>query len=371
MKSKSRVLLQGAICLVFVLASIELASQLAYRILKKNWYWTDRKTSPRGMVQPHPYFGAALIPSISDERNGVRISHNSFRSRGPEFQRPKQPGKIRVVALGGSTTYCTGVSDHETWETQLEKRLGDRFEVINLSTPGITSLENSLQTALLFSDVQPDIALYYLGWNDARVQHVKGLWPDWSDSHGKQMMAIGLSGKEMQERFASTYLLKRAAFAYFFPNLNPERTMRQLEPDAEAFTDKIDQRAMSLYVRNLKNIIVLCRKQNVTPIFIPQVMNYAVLTNDTPYGWLPFVRDKDLQTVIGAYNKALENVAKEEGIKFVGAVLDQKYGTADFLDMGHFSASGNERFAGALADFFAELAPVSSNLTTSLTSHAP
>ena len=32
-----------------------------------------------------------------------------------------------------------------------------------------------IQTALLFSDVQPDIAVYYLGWNDARVQHVKAL----------------------------------------------------------------------------------------------------------------------------------------------------------------------------------------------------
>src|ERR1041384_5719781 len=115
MHLKLRSLLPWAACLILVCVCIEAAAHLGYRVLKGKWYWVDRNTSPRGMVQPHPCFGACLVPNISVERNGVRITHNSFRTRGPEFQRPKPAGITRIVCLGGSSTYCTGVSDNETW----------------------------------------------------------------------------------------------------------------------------------------------------------------------------------------------------------------------------------------------------------------
>ena len=129
---------------------------------------------------------------------------------------------------------------------------------------------------------------------------------------------------------------------------------------------------MSLYVRNLKNIIALCRAQGVKPVFIPQIMNWPILTNDTPYGWLPFVKDKDLKTVVGAYNKTMEKVAREEGAEFVSEVLDKKFGPEHFLDIGHFTPAGNQVFASALAEHFAAQKVAAPNPHGSLShSHAP
>ena len=348
MKLKLRSCLAWGFSVFLGLVSIEAASELGYRLYKGKWYYRERQTSPRGLVQLHPYFGACFVPNVSEERGGVRITHNSFRSRGPEFARPKPPGKIRIATLGGSTTYCVGVSDDETWQYFLGEQLGTNYEVINLGAPGGTSVETLIQTALLFSDVQPDIAVYYLGWNDARVQHVKNLWPDWSDSHGKSVTSHALAGREMQERTAAGYLLKRMAFHYFFPQMDVDKVLQNLEGTPDAFTDRIDARAIGHYERNLRHIVALCRKQGVEPIFVPQFLNYRVLTSDKPYGWLPFVRDKDLEKVIHAYNGSLAKVAREEGAVFGGEVLEPHYGEADFIDNGHLSRSGNKLLANAM-----------------------
>jgi lysophospholipase L1-like esterase len=341
-----------AVLLILVtLVGVEVAAQLAYRIRNGSWYFHDRKLSAAGMVQPHPYLGVCNVPNASTEIRGVRVTHNSFGLRGAEFARPKPPGLIRIAVLGGSSTYCVGVSDNQTWPYLLEKQLGSPYEVVNMGGPGSTSVEATIQTSLLFSHIQPDIAVYYMGWNDAREQHVDDPWPDWSGFHGKWAMAHALQGHEMTERLAAKYLLKRALFHYFFPHLDTNDVLADVRGTQDELTDRIDQRALGLYERNLRNIVALCRRQGVQPVFVPQILNYQLLTSDKPYGWLPFVRDCDLKKVMAAYNEAMARVVTEEGAGFVGRVLGETYGAGDFIDNGHFSFAGNQHFARVLASY--------------------
>src|SRR6266581_1364947 len=349
MIAKQRFFLKLGLFILLALASVEVSCEVAYRVLKGTWYFKARRASAKGMIQVHPYFAACLVPNVSQERNGIKISHNSFRCRGTEFARPKPAGLVRVVALGGSSTYCTGVSDNETWECFLSQQLGTNHEVINMGAPGGTSIETMSQTALLFSDVQPDIALYYLGWNDAQVQHVQDLWPDWSDSHGQFTVSLARGSRDLEERTAAGYFVKRMIFHWFFPRLDPDTVLRQMKGSPDALTDRIDQRALGLYERNLHNIVTLCKKQGVEAVLIPQILNYDLLTSDKPYGWIPFVRDRDLKKVMGAYNETMAKVAQEEGVPFVSGVLAEKFEPSDFVDNGHFSKEGNRRFAAALA----------------------
>ena len=163
------------------------------------------------------------------------------------------------------------------------------------------------------------------------------------------MMAIGLSGNEMNEPCAAAYLIKRAVFRYFFPKMDADALSRTVQGDEDQLTDRIDARALSLYVRNLENITALCRVQHVRPIFIPQVMNFEALKSEQRYGWLPFVRDKDLKKVITAYNDATRNFAERENAGFIKEVLESEFGADDFIDQGHFTAKGNVKFAKAVA----------------------
>jgi len=330
-----------------LLASAAAACEVAYRVFKGRWYWQDRRASPRRMVQPHPYLGAALVPGVSDTRGGVKISHNSLGLRNEEFKLAKTPGRVRVVTLGGSSTYCVGISDEHTWPRRLQEQLGSNYEVINLAGPGYGSVEHLIQTALLFSDFKPDIAIYYAGWNDAHVQHVKDLKPDFSDYHGQLVMSLGLSGRQPEESLAASYFLKRILFHRFFPKM--EDAARYARGTEEQFTDRVDTRAIELWERNLKLIAELCKKQGVRPVFAPQILNYKELVSDRPYGWFPFVRDRDIKKIMAAYHASMEKVAKAEGVDYINELLDEPFTDGDFIDNGHFSAEGCQRFARVLA----------------------
>ena len=100
---------------------------------------------------------------------------------------------------------------------------------------------------------------------------------------------------------------------------------------------------------DLGNITALCRRQGVKPIFVPQIANYGSLTSDKPYGWLPYVRDRDLKTVMAAYNQTMARVAKEEGVGFANRLLDETFVAGEFIDNSHFSFGGDQHFAGVLA----------------------
>ncbi len=80
-------------------------------------------------------------------------------------------------------------------------------------------------------------------------------------------------------------------------------------------------------------------------IFVPQVLNWAALRGDRPFGWLPFVKDKDLKVEIGYFNDKMESVATREGIPFVSQVLKASFTPSDFVDNGHLSEIGNVKFA--------------------------
>jgi hypothetical protein len=239
----------------------------------------------------------------------------------------------------------------------VSKALGQNYELINMGAAGNgTSIETMAQSALLFSDIEPDIAVYHLGWNDARVQHVEGLTGDWVQIARPWAISFAANARELRERTATGYLVKRTLFHVFFPGMDGDRALRNLRGTPDALSGKVDLKALGHYERNLRNIIAICRSQRVEPVFVPQILNYQVLTNGTPYGWLPFVRDSDLKKLIESYNATMERVAKEQGVICVREVLDCRYELADFIDNGHFSPSGHRKFAAALAPELARVA---------------
>ena len=78
---------------------------------------------------------------------------------------------------------------------------------------------------------------------------------------------------------------------------------------------------------------------------MPQLANRAALTNDTAYGWLPFVRDKDLPALLDAYSRALIEVAQSNGVSAVTQVRQDEFQPSDFIDNAHFSPSGCQKMA--------------------------
>lgn len=348
-------LIVWSICAVVALLLIEALAQVAFRWKKGAWFRDLRAFHLAGMLEAHPHLAYNLAPGVQRTRNGVQITHNSWRQRGPDFARPKPAGRRRVVTIGGSSTYCTGVSDDAAWPTLLGAKLGAGWDVVNMGMPGGTSVEASILTALLLTDVEPDFVIYYMGWNDAHVQHMAGQFSDWSDTHGRWAMGYVRDSRELNTRTATGYFVGYALSAYLFPDLPSGDVLRHIPATADALTNRVDQRALGLYERNMRHIAALCREQKIEPVFAPQILNYAVLDNDEPNAWLPQVRNRDMKALMGVYNESLARIAREKGVRYAGEVLAETWSKSDFLDQGHFSRAGNERFAAVLAKVLAEM----------------
>lgn len=135
--------------------SIEAAQRVRYAVRFKSAYWlkygfTDLPSDyddmmrkgrvNTGIKEIHVALKSGGGYSKCVPGNNIpNESINSFGFRGPEFSPVKEDGVYRIVALGGSTTYGSGVDDAHTYPALLEKYLngisGRRVEVINGGIP--------------------------------------------------------------------------------------------------------------------------------------------------------------------------------------------------------------------------------------------
>ena len=96
---------------------------------------------------------------------------NSEGFRGPEFSKDKPDNTYRIIAVGGSTTFGSGVTNENTWPKILEKKLqnlsiGKNIEVINAGIPAITSFNESKLIKEKLIHYKPDLIIVYDGMND-------------------------------------------------------------------------------------------------------------------------------------------------------------------------------------------------------------
>lgn len=329
----------------------EFAATVAYRLTLGAWHFNQPE--PFTMFEPHPYLVGAPIPGISRTENGVTISHNSLGMRGAELAPELSEDGIRIVTIGGSSTYNTGVSDGDTWQEHLGRLLGPEYEVLNLGVPGYSTAEHVIQTALHLSDLLPDLAIYYVGWNDVRSAHVADLKADYSSFHGRgQYTNLGLPLRVWQgPNLAFPAILIQGGQGLRWVN-----DFAEWRPaSAGTISDEVDERAISLFTRNVTLMITLARAQGVQPVLVPQILNYARWSSDEPVWWIPFVRQRDVKSLMAAYNAQLELIASEMSVPFVSEVLMESWSEEDFIDEGHFSSRGQNRFAQAIAPTITDL----------------
>lgn len=339
------------------LAAMEVAAQIVWRMQHNNWYFqTNRDTHfYRGLFEPHPYLVVAPKPGVSvtketEPGHKITISHNSLGVRGREVNRPTSANTFRIAVLGGSTTYCVSTSDDHTWPFFLGKELGTGYEVINLGVPGYSTVENIIQAALILPSLNPEVAIFYVGWNDVRNAHIANLKPDYSNFHGKtQYYNLRLDLLKFGE---GSLLLHHGQnlLRYLFTYEDPIN----IKPTEKAYTNTVDERALNLYGRNLETLISLCRRFRITPVFVPQILNYSRLDSNKQSDWAPYLKLKNLKALIQVFNEKTEAIARRENVFFVDPSSKAHFSAADFLDEGHFNSQGNEKFAAVLATYIKE-----------------
>ena len=97
---------------------------------------------------------------------------NSYGFRSPQISEEKPSDTIRVILVGGSTMYGSGVNDQNTIPSLLQKKINlkpnQKIEVINAGISGATSLSEIKLIKERLIKFSPDLIIAYDGFNDIK-----------------------------------------------------------------------------------------------------------------------------------------------------------------------------------------------------------
>lgn len=230
--------------LVIVLAVLEIIGYGAMWLNSRSfdWIWNRSYFRTRAMLMGNsdstelprylslPFLGYIPYPGYQKYNT---LQHNPDGYRGPRIPLQKN-GKLRVLCLGASTTYGTGVQlPTETYPAQLQilltrvlandsiwSRHYTGSEVINAGIEAGTSAEMLQQYLFKYRYYKPDIVIVHTGLNDAELlnQHDKNFQLDYTHYRRLQFHLDPLS---QPARFLMhSYFVSFVAIRLFFDNFN-------------------------------------------------------------------------------------------------------------------------------------------------------
>ncbi len=331
-----------------IVISFELAAQLLYFVHNGRPLFLDQAPLHSRLFEIHPYLVARPRASVVVDEGDKKITTTPLHTRwtGADIQ---GQDRIQIAVLGGSTTFCTGVTDADSWPALLQQELGDGFAVINYGVPGYSTVENIIQMALLVPEQRPQFVIFFEGWNDISNYHEPDTGPDYYGHGMRQYSNLGLPVLGQQRKWqlagsflATIWLVEQMKKRFW----HPKRRSVKLFDTPDPFVDK-------LYMRNLQTLKLLAEHIGARAVFVPQLLDYDRFADkNASHWWTEHIRNGALPDLMARFNDRLLQVCSsgEENCKVLDEVLKQRWYADDFIDEGHFSRKGNIRFAGLVAD---------------------
>jgi lysophospholipase L1-like esterase len=301
--------------------------------------------------QYHPLLQGTLKPNFLRSLP-FKVQHDSYGLRGAERDEMRLKQQIVIAVLGGSTTYDFANANGQTWPDELERKLGNEFAVLNHGVIGYSTVENLIQTLFYLNSygVKPRCAVYYIGWNDIRNAHVPNLDPAFANFHLlSQVGNLGIRSTPRREPLLGEISPLGRIIIHFY---RAWTQLVEIIPMPEQFSDREpeqggDIRLEQIFRSNIQAIAAINNQRGIISIFVGQVLNRARLRASTPYGWLPLVRDVDVWPLMEHFNTILDATAKDLGSPSFVPPID-KFEDSDFVDNGHFSPEGAQKFVAML-----------------------
>jgi lysophospholipase L1-like esterase len=369
-----RKLLTGVL-LALLLAGVALAAlegglRLASRLSTGAWPETreSRFRAELGralaLYRRHPYLNTAPREGAHAEAFGKRASFNSLGYRSPERPLAKPAGAVRVVCLGGSTTFdLLAADDAATWPALLERALRGRglpVEVWNAGFPGWTSLENLISFEVRDGELAPDLVVLFQGVNDLQPAAHRPFDPSYE--HGHAELAVRALGFEL----GPPTWLDRSLLAERLRDLagRPEDPWSRLGPGpAGPRQRRIAAAAPAAFERNVRALAAAAATRGARLAVVTQHVRLRrpSLAADRAYlaQWVPGLEPDAAPGELERFNNVLRALGRDGTAVLLDAAAEAGWQDADYADPLHFSAAGSEKLARYLAARLPALLPAS------------
>ena len=330
-----RKLLFVAVTWIAILALLELAVR-GYEALRASRSLASGATSNRvSTFAPHPFLAYAGNPEYFD--------HNPQGFRAPRESRyTADPTRFRIACLGGSSTYDTRTTREESYPRQLERVLRERgvsnVDVINAGLGGYSTPNLIGMLALRIAPLEPQIVLFYSGFNDAwnRI-----LYRGFEDDYTHAMRSWDLCPAPL---WRESRLLDRVAEKLGSPSRhNPhihDVAWVPMSGDAPS-----NWRASSArpFERNLVTLVAIARAHGIRPVLVTQATDFA---NH------PVERDAEVWAeAMREHTAVVDRVAARLEVDRIDVRTAMSDHGEYFADVLHMSAEGNRERARIIADY--------------------
>lgn len=232
------------------------------------------------------------VTRVLDEGRSIQwhVSNNQgFAAAGAldfHVERPKPPALFRVVILGGSAVEGYGARTPlgnlpsfvaRLAETTMQPPRGlTRFEFVNAGVGGYTSTHEFLYFATEIIDLQPNLVIFYDGWNDhvaarnildssSRAPQGKRaeIHDELSDRLNRSYSLRGALGLVAENLYGALQNVGSASATRFLARSVGKRLFqRSPSRSLPAAADKMRRRA-ALYANNVRDSIALARANNI------------------------------------------------------------------------------------------------------------
>ena len=314
----------------------------------------------------YPHRKRLLRVTKQGETKTITHSTNRWGLRGDE---PPEPWNsfYTILTVGGSTTQCYYLDDHDTWPYRLQeelRRFNPRVWVGNAGLDGHTTYGHLELMKQVVSVIKPKAIVVLVGVNDAALA-LHPAKPYVYDDPGRWTWRLYRQSRVAQTLYAWYLILAKHAhhvkdnpLAYIPTKIHdavPAPSARDLEKPLELYQD------------HLKEMIHRARAMQSEIFFLTQ----PILWEDTPFweaheGSFYWVDDPTklysgaaCAQVIHLYNKTLLDVCREEHIACYDLAGAIPHTEEYFYDSFHFNERGASRVAHCVAQFLKDKLPQS------------
>lgn len=316
------------------------------------------------LVEPHGTAGYRPRPGVAFRYANGTVAHvNAQRFRGPVVEAVKPAGTVRIVILGGSTTFGWGVDDDQSIDAYLRTFLAERFpsrrvEVVNAALDGYDTWQLLERVRGDVLALDPDLLVVNTGINDVRSAR----YADIVDADPRTLL-WEVAMRPMREaqargRFSLWARVKHASYLVRFGGMTRDLVRdatRGAPPpsDGPPPRDPIHPDAANYFTRNVRAIGELARARGIAVLFGTPAsslrINYKPTDRSTTTYWLNDA--EETQVYRDTLAVRLRSVSEELGrAGLVTAYVRPDVPGAEFLDDAHLTAEGNRRVAGVFAD---------------------
>lgn len=358
-------------CLIFAGVSLALIfSELALRFIAPS------KILPNSFRLQQPQITRftpidGILPGV---RGAKTLTINAQGLRGDEFREDQSQ---HILAIGGSTTACTYLDDHEAWPYRAQKILNQQGHSVWIGNAGVNgkSLKHHISDliGLMNRFKKIDAVIVLVGVNDLSLGLMNTLDGDRGAGINaraqpnrlfdyKESALWGL-GRRLKHRFYSDPSMSQYESGEIYRVWRQNRRRSVLVDDVPSdIQDKL-----KLYRNQLNGLIDVIEQKNARPIFFTQPVIWRNDLTDYEkdmlwFGWAG--KDKEtsgsyytvrvLSYLMDQFNSALLEVCEKRQVECVDLARLLPKDLSVFYDDCHFNENGSDKVARIVASYLSD-----------------